>query len=331
MKAWIRKAIRFIFFSYSKRPMREKGIMLLISFLITLMLWFSVTLNESYEVACEFNIDMEAIPEDIQITQEKFPKLSAVVEGPGFDILLGKFQNRNDTIFLPFHHVMKSGYIISEKEINSVASKFPPQIRIKNLYPDTINISYEKKISKRVPLVSKAVVSLAPEYQLKEQAELTPDSVVIIGPQTILDTTHQWFTVDYNTNIVSETIQSIYIPVLDTFTELSVIPKTAQLTIHAQRYTQKNINVPILIQNLPEGTDVSLEKDYVEIACLVPLERYENLKETDYMIKIDYQTLDPSIPFLIPEIDFLPSYVKPVFMNPAQINYVIISQLKQKS
>lgn len=311
--------------------MREKGIMLLISFLLTIMLWFSVTLNEAYEVACEFSINIKSIPEDIQITQEEFPKLSAVVEGSGFDILLGKFQNRNDTIFLPFDHVMKSGYIISEKETNIIATKFPPQVRIKNLYPDTISIFYEKKISKKVPLVSRALVSLAPEYQLEEQEELTPDSVIIIGPQTILDTTHYWYTVNYNTNIVSETIQSVYIPVLDTFAELSVIPKTAQLTIRTQRYTQKNIRIQILIEDIPESTSVVLEKDYIELACLVPLDKYEDLHEKDYLIKIDYQTLDPSIPFLIPQIDFLPPYVKPVFINPTQINYVIVSQLDQKS
>ncbi len=288
------------------------------------MLWFSVTLNENYQVKCSYPVSFINVPEDIQITQEGIPILNAIVEGTGLDVLIGKFQNRSDTIYLPFKTSGNIGYINTSDGIREIDAKFPPAVQIKSISPDTFTVSYAKKISKRIPLILQAKINLAPEYQLDMEPLLIPDSVVIIGPQTILDTTEKWYTMNLRTNVVSETVQYLSIPIIDTFPEIKIIPESARLSIRSQRYTQKNLQIPVQVKNVPQSTEVVLERSYINIICLVPLDKYEKVSSEDYDIEVDYETIDTSIPFLIPNIDFLPDFVKIVSISPAQIAYVIV-------
>ncbi|MEZ4774069.1 MAG: hypothetical protein R3D00_12875 [Bacteroidia bacterium] len=318
-----RKFIRKIITSFPGK--NDQGATFLIAALLSLTLWFLVTINQEYDTSINYPVKITAVPETIQITRNLNPTVDIVARGGGVDLLVEHFKLSRDTLEFPFSEEYRKNNFIPTGTYKDGFTRIIPYT-IKAINPGRIYFEYEKKIYKRVPLRLRTRIQLKPTYQLLEAPVLQQDSVIILGPQTRLDSIKEWFTTDEKTDIISSTGE-IEVNVLNTVPGLSVSPHKVRVWINPVLYTQTQIPVEIEVDDIPPGMEVRLSETLVNVTALVPMERFQQLKkENEHLtVMVPFQDLDPQVPFFIPRIE-LPEPIKVVSRTPLRLSYVIIKK-----
>ncbi|MEZ4829588.1 MAG: hypothetical protein R3C61_25380 [Bacteroidia bacterium] len=303
----------------------DQGATILIAALLSLTLWFLVTINQEYDTSISYPVKITAVPETIQITRNLNPHVDVVARGGGVDLLIEHFKLSRDTLEFPFSEEYRRNNFIPTSSYKDVFSRIIPY-EIKGITPGRIYFEYEKKIYKRVPLRLQTRIQLKPTFQLPNPPQLLQDSVIILGPQTRLDSISEWFTTDEKTPVISNQGE-IEVNVVDNVPGLSVIPRKVKLKLNPVLYTQMVIRVPVEIADVPPGMEVRLSHNAIDVTALVPMDKFHQLKKENENIRhtIPFQKLDKDVPELVPQIE-LPAPLKLVSRNPLRLSYVIVKK-----
>lgn len=302
----------------------NQGVILMISFFLASFLWLLVQLNDPYETQVPVAVKIEEIPPEIQLSPNVFPQVMVTVEGLGGDLLSYLIKLQRDTVRIPYNKEVEAGYLITRNHLSAFRQPFSTVRMTGMVTPDSLRISSDRKVRKKVPLRSQVEIQMAPHYLLERNPELSPDSVTLIGPQPMLDTIQEWYTKALRSDRIS-TPETMQVGLVDTLEGLVLQPQTARLTVYPRRYTQAELTFPLSVVDVPEGKTVRLLHKTLEVTCLVPLDEYESLIERPHQMELSYLLLNPDVPFIIPDLSFLPSHVKVLTQTPSRIPYVIVN------
>ena len=298
--------------------------------LLSISLWLSVTLNREYSTSRTYVVFFDDFPSDISVTEIFDPNVSINLKGNGLDLMGKSLRFRRDTLHLTFNQQAANfdqKFIHIPSYSQDLSQLMGPEIEIVNLTPERLYFSFEKKASKKVPLVLRKDLKLATSFHLVDQPVLIPDSVTISGLASDLDTIDYWFTEGGETSLLTQR-KSMLVDVIDTVAGISVEPVIAELQVTAQQYKQVELEVAVSVPIIPDSVErVRLSHPFVRYSCLVPSREYETLTNQmrNLQIEIDYQDLDPRWPYIIPEPQ-LPDAVQLIQRQPLELNYVIVSK-----
>lgn len=294
------------------------------SFLLASVLWFLLTLNQTYQTQLTYPIHITQYPEGYLPGKGTTQTLELEVEGNGVDLLLAQFKRKKDTIYFRFNEELKAGYFLPQRYLLQIDRDLSGNFRVIRVLTDTVYCPFELQMSKKVKLIPQVEVLLHPGMALFAPPVVRPDSVTISGPENVLDTISQWFTMPFVTPRLNQ-YGEFRLRVIDTFSNIKVSPREATIFVKPEQYTQTSLHIPIRVIEVPERTRVRLQQDSIHVHLLVPMDRYEALHQRQRELYVSYKELDKSIPFFVPNIrDELPDYVKLIGWEPKKIPYVII-------
>jgi len=309
----------------SQQKIRNQWVVFVISFILAFTFWFLVNLNQTYQTVLALPAKIEGVPEDLQLFPIVFPEVEIQVKGTGVSIMAYIFKFQRDTLRFRYRPGTQENFLLTQPYINSLKNSISGVELLAISSPDTLSFDIERKVAKRVPIIPKVKVRLAQAHLLEKPYTIYPDSVRIVGPEKMLDSINSWSTYEVTTPILGE--ETVFpLPVIDSIKKLLVEPRTIYLQVNPQLYTHTSIKVPLLVANLPEDTYVNFQHAELEVSCLVPMNKYEELHNTTYSYTIPYDSIDKSLPYLLPQYDFFPEGVKVLYSEPARISYVVVYQ-----
>lgn len=301
-------------------------IVLVGSFVFSISLWFIFGLNQQHTTTLKYPIKFTGIPEAAFLTQDASEYLEISVSGPGIQLLGESLLPGQDSITIPYWNSDRDFTLASQVLINNAHFR-DKGLSFNQLITDTIWCPLYYLAAKKIPLIDRVDIQLAAGFQLLKTPTMTPDSIRIIGPKEVVDTIHFWHTEKYTSNwIEKEGKAKLTIFVPDTAQGIKVSPKTIQYTINPQRFTEASIKIPIKIVGGPSETTVKLEKDTLRIDILTPMDKFEEIIRRQFELNIPYAQLDPSISFILPDLSFLPEYVKIIRQTPREVYFVLINK-----
>lgn len=301
--------------------------MLILALVLSVLLWVLATLTQDYELQLDYKIAFANVPEELSLTQQKSHTISVKARGPGVDLIVESIRAKRDTLFLPFRELMR-------KDTNLPIDVFVAEVRnnfqentmeIISIKPDFIEMKFEEKIFKRVPLRLNTTFSLKRGYQLENQPRLVPAFVSIYGPPEKIRDIPYWQTMNTGTEKISAP-GTIEIPV-DTQKGLIISPSKVKVQLNPRLYTEKTFPLFVDIINEPPATHVRLNSDTIYVTCLLPLDEYERISEMNAFQKItlDFSELNPDFPYIIPELKLNGAVIE-VYREPFILSYVIVSE-----
>ena len=301
----------------------KKSLAVLASIVLAFILWLVVSLQENYQVDITLPVQITGIPDEIDISPSAFSELTLHVGAGGLNVMGEWLRPQKDTIAIGYEQRFARGYLLPQNHLGDIRNMINPIQLLRIVEPDTFFFQVEKKTTKMVPLRSHVELNLKSGFLMESLPTLEPDSVRLAGPSHVLDTLTEWYTEAMRTPRLSERT-SLRIPVLDTSLLVSVHPKSTQLTVHPEPYTQTQLNIRVEIFDIPPDTDVRLVDQSVSVACLVPVHEYESIVSQEFAFRQSFKTLTHEVPFIIPKFTFLPEYVKILSYQPDRIEYVIV-------
>jgi len=125
-------------------------------------------------------IEIRNIPEDKMLVWPLSTKVQVTVRGPSY--LVSQVATSNLTYKLDLPLGVPDSY---QAELRMDALSLPPSVEVVAIEPAQIELSFDKKIKKELPVVVPRYGSLAEDVSLINM-EVKPSTVTVVGPQSAL-------------------------------------------------------------------------------------------------------------------------------------------------
>lgn len=311
-----------------KKKVQRQMSVFFVCFIISLTIWLFIKLSYDYTTSISYPVKFVNLSKEMGLTSELPEKLTLVVHDKGSQLLKYKFLNSFDDIIIDASRIAikrsKNGYqsIYSSKDfLNDI--KYQTQLN-KNLIavkPDSIVLSYEKYISKEVPVTSLIHYEIPQEFWLSEPVEIEPKYVKVSAFQSVIDTLKTIYTEKKDLGIVQEVLHTDVPLQRPKGIKCNIEPAAIHVTIPSKRFTEKEIQIPIELKTqLKENIKIFPSK--LTVTFLVSFDDYARIKSNMFSAVISVKDINKkSIPVEL--LDY-PKFIQLKKIEPEEVEIMIV-------
>lgn len=192
------------------------------------------------------------------------------------------------------------------------------RVAAKAILTDTIFFVYPKQAYKKVPVIIDDDFGYASQYMPTERVNVSPDSVIIYGDESLLAGIDSVFTEKVSIDGLSKRIQGVcsLLPVKGVrFSEDEIF-----FSQPVVRYVEHSVKVELVTANVPDGKDMILLPNEITVTFRQPFSLRKEFSGDDFVYAVDYNdylssmsTYVSPVPVSLPEslygIEITPSFV----------------------
>ena len=300
----------------------------LICVVIATILWFLNALNKDYTAVISYPVKYVNLPQGKHLVTDLPSTLSLEVKAKGF-ALLG---HRISTSFLPItfnvntcsNHLLEKEevfeYTLNTNEIkDKISSQLNTEIKLLDITPATIEFKFAQSVEKMVAIRPVVSYTLKRQYILN-QITATPDSVLVSGPSTVIDTLQYVSTKQIRLKELGKSVSK----------EVELLPLrgctvddiTVKVELEVEQFTETKKTVKLQARHVPESLYLRLFPDNINITYDVGLSNYEKVSNQDFEFYVDYDQTKSST-FLDVKVGKVPAYIKNLVYSPQKVEYII--------
>lgn len=288
------------------------------------VVWIFVQFSKEYTEAVELPISYINVPKDKILSPENPSKLDLRVKENGLHIAFNRLFPK--VLYLDVSDSkMENGKLIYnlEEQKSALLSQLNLEYDKAEFLKKTLNISYQQREVKKVPIRSNVELDFAVGYSALDDVEFQPDSIMVSGPKGILDTLSEVQTkvlrLENINNDISGTVN------LDTakLERLTFYQTKIDYTLRTDKFTEGKVQVSIDLVNVPEGMNVVIFPKEVTVIYQVSLKKFNSVKKEDFKVMADFKNAVNSDGYLLVQLTEQPPQVNNVRLNEKKIQFVI--------
>jgi len=216
----------------------------------------------------------------------------------------------------------KSSFIVPARQfLAELSSSLSNDIEILGMNPDTLFFRFDHSGEKLVKIVPNIQVSLKKQYQISGAISVEPDSVLINGSRSIIDTIQEVKTSKHSFELVSETIEKEV--KLVGIKNIHIENQLVKLNIPIEEYTEAEQSVQLTLVNKPENVKIKLFPSKVKVAYQIGLSRFSGIHPEDFRLTVDYDEIQKGVQRLKIKTEDTPPYIYSIVIKPEEIEYLI--------
>lgn len=296
-----------------------------ISLLLAGFLWLSVKLVKEYNVEMAVPMAYDNSPSRFQLKEELPEELRLEVTGEGHLLFLPSIKLAYDSLRLDMSEQIGRDYLLTDREFRkAILRRLPDGVRVTRIRPDTLHLAFEEKIRKRLAVIPRLELNTRPGYYQEGPLTVVPDSVTILGPEEQLKDVNRWPTESLRVENVHRS-RSWGLN-LQPDKDLIFSPNRVLVQAGVRRYTERKIELPVEVVNLPLDEKIRILPEQVTVYALVPFDRAEQIEMNQFRVAVDAANLSPDQYYATLELLNSPEEVRSVRFAPRFVKFVRRSQ-----
>lgn len=294
---------------------------------IAALLWLIIKLSANYTVTEPLTINIKDAPADLVVINET-QEIKVTLSTRGFKLLNYYFKpqsKRKVDISLeevPLHKDSESTY--------SFNSSYAKEKIAKHLAIETSHVSFdenrilmnmEQLDSVKVKLIPNIDLTYEKQYNRRGKIEVTPDSLMIYGPQNLIKNIDNIYTENVSLKDIDSNID-IDIPV-HINEMINCTHNKVNVKINVEKYTEAVVNVKIKNNS---DKKLRLFPDKVSIKYMVYLSDYNLINENMFNVSIDTADISNENSYLPVYLIDYPNNTRITGIEPKEVEYIIIEE-----
>lgn len=310
---------------------RQQLYIFLICLLISIFIWFLIVLSKESYTTIDYPIVFENSPENLVLVNQPDSILSFRVSSGGFELFTLKYLTRQHPIMIDLNKldlVQEGNNYSSTYSTSKISRDIIGKLNISQEYvsisPTNIYFRFEALYGKMVKVLPKLKLDFARQYQLSDSLSVKPDSVMVIGPEKLLEQISYIETIEQEVLQIdqSQTVKStILIP--ENLQNIKVLPKEVEITLSVEKYTESTIKIPIV--NTDKKYKIKTYPGFVVITYLVTLEDFNRVNEEMFIATVDFIE-NSNTNRLKVNLSHKPSFVKITKIDPEEVEFLLLKQ-----
>lgn len=315
------------------RARLEKDVLIFAFFLaLSFIFWYLNGLDNEIENTVRYPVRYVNPPRDKVLTGDLPPRLEMQIRGPGYSILKMRLSgNRAPAIIdmsrLDFRELSGSdqydGLYILTRGLTEV---FQRQLRadfvIVRISPDTIFFSFDRMVTRKVPVLASVEVITDEDFFIRGKPSVTPDSVLVTGPEPVVDTISHIRTRERRFTGINQSF-SRTLP-LQGSRLYTVNERRVSVNVTVEQYTEARLELPVKVLNRPDSIDIKLFPDFVSVRLQVGVSDYKALFESNIQAVTDISSVRLESTDKLPvSITNVPASARSLLYSPRELDFII--------
>jgi len=296
---------------------------LFLSFLISLL----VKLSNNSTQTLNFELSPTELKSNEVIISEVPKSINVTISGRGFELL--KYYIEKPVIEVDFSQLRKNNtqYVWSESEqLDKIINYFDSKVVVKSINPDTVVFPFDSQFIKKVPVVVIVNPTFAVGFDLIDDFRSSPDSITIIGPESILKTINSVQTKKIELNEINSSVDiPVELNISQSLSQLNFSHQSVSVVANIGKFTEGIVNVPVTIVNVPEDLIINFFPKEISVVFYSSLDAYVSIDETDFTVECDFNLLTADNNYLNPVLVKQPFDVKTAQLKITQLEFIITS------
>ncbi|AUP81523.1 hypothetical protein C1H87_03470 [Flavivirga eckloniae] len=295
-------------------------VFLLFSFIILI---FS-KLSKEYTNTMAFDIEKVNIPDENVILNDSMA-LNITLKTHGFKWL--KYYVSKPKIRVDFSKDVdkkKHAFLWNKSKAYLNNTQFDEQVELLNISPNQLAFKYDVNLVKKVPVKLNATISFEPGYDVADKLISEPDSVTVIGPNTLVSQIGYLETEEVIFNDVKTSFEeatNLMLP--ENTADLKFSANSVTIKAHVEKFTEGTLKIPVNIINTPKGAKIKYFPKEVNVSYYVSLSNFNTITNKDFKVVCDYEKTVGDQSLLVPELVAFPTTAKNVKINQKRIEFII--------
>lgn len=291
---------------------------------LAVLAWVFTVLSNSYSYTVKEVLSFKNAPQKRAFHSLQSDTVSAVINGTGWQMLFSKMHPDNTPVPVDLHTLETKSYIVLSSQLPQINSKRDPSQLIASFTSDTLYFDFSNRKVKRLPI--QLITSIRYKHQFAQSGNfiLKPGYVIVNGPANVIDKMTSWNTDTLKLDSISETINKHLAlqPVKEG--NVSVYPKSTDVTIPVDEFTEKTLEIPVKLINNHNYDDVKIFPQKVKVTFTTSLSRYAQTTEDFFEANADLDLWKRRGYKTLPVVIFkYPAFTKIVKVEPQNIDFII--------
>jgi hypothetical protein len=258
-------------------------------FLISIFLWFSITLEKDYETSLVVPIKYSGLSKKRTFETPVIKSAKLKIRGKGRTL----FSESNDLYFqVDLTNAADSNrFILNSENFINYSEREIHFLGI--IYPEYVDVNLDSLILKRVEVVPNVEITTESGYTIPESPKLFPREILLKGPTSIVGDID---TITTERVIVDNLVQSFDKVINLKLPDSRVVKSSATSVNYSAKvvrlgsYTFKNL---IRVLNKPKRKLLALDPISVEITVVGPVDKLYQISDHNFEAVIDFNEIDP--------------------------------------
>ncbi len=293
-------------------------------FLLAVLAWVFVTMSNNYIIPVKVVLNFKNQPLHKAFYALQADTVNALVGGTGWQKLFSNLSSKSQSVDVDVRKLDVQNYIVLSNQLRQINAQSEKNKQIISFNPDTVFFDFTARKVKRVPVVLNYHIQYDKQYARSDDINILPNYVTISGPAAYIDTVNHWKTDSLVVQHASSDIHSRLKLLLPKENNVSIYPKTVDVDIPVDEYTEKILEVPVKLINNKTYSNVVLFPKKVKVTFTVSLNNYAAIN-TNFFEAVanldDWQKNGSST--LSVKLKQQPDFCKIVNMQPASINFIV--------
>lgn len=272
---------------HDKRKVNIFLIFLLCSFLA----WLVSKLSETYVDRTTFDLEYINVPDSLLLADTSANNIDVKLRASGFQFLGFYYNRKNVVIDLSNMASAQSKYFVTQSNFKKqIEDQLSGSMTVMEVEKDTLFLDFYLVEEKQVPVTSNIGLNPAQNYLIEGPLKIEPPNISVTGPKAELELVESISTSELELNEITEnfTVEvNLVKPEELRNSELSV--QKVQISGEVFRFSEKVIEIPVEVINLPEGTQIKTFPGTISVLCKARIERLKDISPKDFIVAANFQ------------------------------------------
>ncbi len=299
---------------------------------LTSAIWFLMQLSDEYSRKIDIPLKFKA-PEGYIITRQSSDKIRVSISAKGYKMISLSDEYKKALVSpLAGLRVTKNGdglYHIAlpaSKLVSQVAAQLDMRISRRDISPDTIYFTLDKKSSAKIPVRLGAKMDIVQGFRIYGTPLISPAKIEVTGPKHILDTlsfisTKKIQLKNLNSSFEKEVALSNPSPLLDLSRE------KVKVKVEIVEFIEAETQVPVSVNTDIPGLKVKVFPPAVKVKYQIAMPDYKKISDTLFTVSVKIDSLAAlRNRSLIPVLKRFPPYVENPRLSTDKVDFIIIKK-----
>ena len=286
--------------------------------------WIITVLSNPKPYVVKNVLDFRNTPQRRAFHSLQSDTVNVTVNGTGWDMLFSKMSAGSKSISVDLNSLENKSYVVLSSQIDQINAKRASDQQIAKFNPDTLYFDFSNRKVKRIPVHLITNIKYRRQFYQSDDITVRPGYVIINGPANVIDKITEWKSDTLKLDSVDENLSTDVNLQPVNSGNLSVYPKSVQVTIPVDEFTEKVIELPVKLINNNSYQDVKIFPQKVKITFTTSFSRYQLIDEDMFEATADLDLWRlhgyRALPVIISKI---PAYCSVVKVEPQNIDFII--------
>ncbi len=311
--------------------LRQKVLVFLFFLVLSTIFWLLNTLDHNFSANITFPIRYILLRPDREMVGNIPEEITVNVSGQGYALLRGILTSSQHPIIfrmitLDLNNVPgDSGklYLLTNNLKDNIQRQINTEFTLNYISPDTLFYAFSPIVRKKVSIEPDIDIEFEKQFMQGGSIVAMPDSIVITGPESTLDTIDHVYT-EYKKYTRTNRTFSEELKLLP-IDNVSFTKKIVVISVPVEKFTESSINVPIKIINIPDSMEMKLFPTFIKVNYIVALDNYNKVSVWNFRATVDYNMAHSSINNKLKvTLERQPAIIRSVSFRPKNVDYIIV-------